>query len=186
MIGKKNIVFGFLYLLLTASLGPYMIVHYFPEVGKAGAEKQQVMSRLAQVKADGFEENLEPMSAEQIARLDAEALLAMSKADNAMAPIEAIKGGPHTHGNLEAVLNIIAGLVLGFIALKPLFKQVISWVFIAGALLHSGMLYLGFLGVGWATTVLNTGIGPVLVLLGFLLIGIAAAVGFRGELIRDS
>jgi hypothetical protein len=33
--------------------------------------------------------------------------------------------------------------------------------------------------------ILNTGAGPALILLGLLLTGIAAAIGFRGELVRD-
>jgi hypothetical protein len=36
-----------------------------------------------------------------------------------------------------------------------------------------------------ANTILNTGIGPALILLGLLLSGIAAAVGFKGEFVRD-
>jgi uncharacterized membrane protein YgdD (TMEM256/DUF423 family) len=63
---------------------------------------------------------------------------------------------------------------------------VISWVFIVGALLHSGVLYLTQFGVtlGGLTSVLQP-IGPPLVLLGLLLAGIAAAMGWRGEPVRD-
>lgn len=185
MIGRKNIVFGFLYLVLTAALGPYMIVTHFDTYGAAQGERQEALSRLAQVKSMGFEEALEPLSAEAIARINADAILAMNKADNARAPIDGIKSGPHAHGNLEALLNIAAGLVLCFIALRPLFKQVISWMFIAGALLHSGVLYLNAFGVGWTGAFMQTGIGPLAVLLSLLLIGIAAAVGFRGAVVRD-
>jgi len=46
------------------------------------------------------------------------------------------------------------------------------------------MLYLLQLGQGWAATPLM--LGPWLVLASFLLIGIAAAIGFRGELVRDN
>lgn len=183
MIGKKNIVFGFLYLVLTAALGPYMIVTQFGTYGDAAAERQQVMSRLAQIRSAGFEEELEPVSAEQLARLNTEGLLAMNKVDNARAPIEGVKGGPHAHGNLEALLNVAAGVVLCFLTISPLMKQVISWTFIAGAILHSGMLYLNLFGVPFAGTLLQ--IGPPLVILGLLLIGLATAVGFRGEIIRD-
>ena len=185
MIGKKNVVFGFLYLVLTAALGPYIIQTHFPDAGSAQAEKQQEMALLAQIRADGFEKDLEPLTADQIARYNAQALLAMNKADNARAPIEGIKGGPHAHGNLEALLNIAAGLALCFIAVGRVFKQIVSWAFIAGALLHSGMLYLASFGVAWAGSILGTGIGALLVLAALGLAGIAAALGFRGEIVQD-
>lgn len=185
MIGKKNVVFGFLYLVFTAALGPYMLTVLYGDFTAASAEKQQQMSTMAQARTDGYEVELEPLSADEIARMNTDGVLAMNKADNARAPIDAIKGGPHAHGNLEALLNVVAGIALVFIATAAWFKQLISWVFILGALLHSGLLYLRAFNVEWAGSLLNTGIGPILVLLGFLLIGVAAAIGWRGEPVRD-
>ena len=181
MIGKKNIVFGFLYLVCTAALGPFMVTQ-FDTVEQAQQEKQAAFSRLEQFSANNFEENLEAMSADQIARANSGALLALNKQLNARAPIDAIKGGPHTHGNLESLLNIAVGLVLGLLAIPVLFKQIISWVFIAGALLHSGMLYLAIVfHQAWAGTLLNTGIGPALILIGLLLAGIASIMGLKNS-----
>jgi Flp pilus assembly protein TadB len=185
MIGKKNVVFGFLYLVFTAALGPYMLVNLFGDFTAASAEKQQQMATIAQARTDGYELDLEALSAEQIAKMNSDGLLAMSKVDNARAPIDAIKSGPHVHGNMESLLNVVAGIALCFIAVARWLKQLISWVFILGALLHSGMLYLQSFNVAWGATLLNTGIGPVLVLLGFLLIGVAAAIGWKGEPVRD-
>ena len=184
MIGKKNIVFGFLYLVLTASLGPYMIVTMFPSVGSAQAEKQTTVGRLQALKGSNYEEELEPLKDGQIARANTDGILSLNKLYNAQQPIDGLKAGPHAHGNLEALLNIVAGVVLCFIAVAPLFKQIISWVFIAGAVCHSGMLYLRYFGAEWASTLLQ--IGPFLVLLGLLLIGIAAFMGFRGEIVKDN
>ncbi|MFP4131004.1 hypothetical protein [Thiohalospira sp.] len=186
MIGRKNIVFGFLYLVITAALGPYMVTQLHPDVGAASQERQQSMARLEKLEASDFEEDLEALSGEEIARANTEALLAQSAYDNTRAPIDGIKSGPHAHGNLEALLNIAVGIALVFIAVAPMFKQVISWVFIVGALLHSGVLYLTQFGVtlGGLTSVLQP-IGPPLVLLGLLLAGIAAAMGWRGEPVRD-
>lgn len=179
MAGKKNIVFGFLYLVCTASLGPFMVTQ-FNAVEQAQQEKQAALGRLEQFSANNFEEELEAMSAEQIAKANTSALLALNKQLNARAPIDAIKGGPHTHGNLESLLNIVVGVVLGLLVIPVLFKQIISWVFIAGALLHSGMLYLAIVfQQNWAGTVLNTGIGPALILLGLLLAGIASIIGLK-------
>jgi len=186
MIGKKNVVFGFLFLVITASLGPYMILNYMPGVGEAQAKKQESVGRLQNLKMNNFEEDLEPLSADQIAKANTEGLLALNTLINAEQPIDIIKGGPHAHGNLESLLNIAVGVVLCFIALPALFKQIISWVFIVGTLLHSGMSFMVALyQSGWANTILNTGIGPALILLGLLLTGIAAAIGFKGEFVRD-
>ncbi|MGA7799310.1 MAG: hypothetical protein WCC36_00730 [Gammaproteobacteria bacterium] len=187
MIGKKNVVFGFLYLVLTAALGPYMVLHLGP-VEEARAQKQKVMGELQLMASSGYQndQTLAPMTGEQIAKVNTMALLALNKQLNAQATIDAIKGGPHTHGNLESLLNITVGLVLGFLAAAPLLKQVVSWLFIGGALLHSGMLYLSTFGVAWAGAVLGTGIGPVMILAGLLLAGVIAAFGFRGELTRDN
>ena len=186
MIGKKNVVFGFLFLVITASLGPYMILNYMPGVGEAQAKKQESVGRLQNLKLNNFEEDLESLSAEQIAKANTEGLLALNTLINAEQPIDIIKGGPHAHGNLESLLNIAVGIALCFIALPALFKQIISWVFIVGTLLHSGMSFMVALyQSGWANTILNTGIGPALILLGLLLTGIAAAIGFKGEFVRD-
>jgi len=183
MIGKKNIVFGFLYLVLTASLGPYMVVKMLPDVGVAQSEKQAKVGRLQQLKINQFEEDLEKLNAGQIARANTDGILAMNKLLNSRIPLDGVKGGPHAHGNLEALLNIAAGVVLCFLGVSVMFKQIISWVFILGAVLHSGMLFLLNLGQGWALTLLP--VGPWLVLLGLLLIGVAAFIGFKGQLVND-
>lgn len=188
MIGKKNIVFGFLFLVLTASLGPYMIQTHFPTADAAQAEKQAATARLQLLAGMNFEdpETLDKLSAEQIGEENAKTILAINAQANARAPIEAIKGGPHAHGNLEALLNIAAGLALSFIAVNALFKQLISWLFIAGTLLHSGILALVIVfQMEWAAAVMATGIGPILLLIALLLMGVAAAIGMRPEVVRD-
>ncbi|MBD3671768.1 MAG: hypothetical protein HUJ29_13445 [Gammaproteobacteria bacterium] len=182
MIGKKNVVFGFIYLVFTAALGPYMINAHFADVGAAAAEKQTALSRLQDLRTNNYEEMLEPLEPGQIARANTDGILALNKLGNAEAPVDAIKGGPHAHGNLEALLNIAVGIALAFIAVAPLFKQVISWVFLLGALIHSGGLYLDTLfGIGF----LVGPVGPVLILLGLLLAGVAAWMGWQSEPVRD-
>ncbi|MGD8711979.1 MAG: hypothetical protein PVG50_03995 [Thiohalophilus sp.] len=185
MIGKKNIVFGFIYLVFTASLGVVMVDKY-ETYGAAVQEKQSSVGRLQQLQTNNFEEMLEPLSGEQIAKANTAGVLSLNKLLNLESEIDAIKGGPHAHGNLESLMNIVVGLVLGFLAVNVIFKQIISWIFIAGALLHSGMLYLGTVfGLGWANTILETGIGPFMILIGLALAGIATAMGFRGEPVKD-
>jgi hypothetical protein len=191
MTGKKNIVFGFLYLVLTAALGPVIVVNYVGDEGAAGAAKQEAVGAVQEAKNSGYlnSQTLESMTAEDIAKQNSEAILALSRVHNARAPIDAIKGGPHAHGNLEAVLNILAGFLLCFLALPKLFKQALSWIFILGALFHSGLLYLAVgLQLPWAGGLLGSPvafIGPVLILLGLFLAGIGAAIGFRGRLVTD-
>ena len=183
MTGKYNIVFGFLFLVLTAALGPVM-VNNLPAIGEAQAGKQQFMGALQLAADSEFEnaETLEPMTAAEIAHANAAALLALNKQLNAELPNTAIKGGPHAHGNLESLLNIVVGVVLMFLSVSIRFKQVISSVFILGTLLHSGAMYLAVVfNLAWAGALLATGIGPALILLGLLLAGIAAAIGWKGQ-----
>ncbi len=186
MIGKKNVVFGFLFLVVTAALGPYMIVTQIPAVNEAQATKQTLVGRLQTLQADDFEEDLDPLPSLEIAKANTAGILALNTLYNAEQPVNAIKGGPHAHGNLESLLNIAVGIALCFIGVSAMFKQIISWVFILGTLLHSGTLYIvALLQMEWAMVVLNSGVGPGLILLGLLLAGIAAAFGFKGELVKD-
>lgn len=186
-VGKKNVVFGFLFLVLTAGLGPLMILQYSPTVAQATADKQTDVGRLQSLVANEFEEELEPLPAEGIAKASTTGVLALNKLINARQPIDIIKSGPHAHGNLEALLNIAVGVALCFIAVPLMFKQVISWIFISGTLLHSGVMYLAVIfELQIAATVLGTGIGPALILLGLLLAGIAAAMGFRAQPVSDT
>lgn len=187
MVGKKNIVFGFLFLVLTAGLGGYMSLELVPGVGEALEIKQTQIGRLQALKADDFEEELEPLTPEAIAKANTDGLLALNRLYNAQQPIDMIKGGPHAHGNLESLLNIVVGITLCFVAVSLRFKQAISWIFIVGTLFHSGSMYLMVVFEWeWASLLLNSGIGPGLILLGLLLIGIACAKGFRGEVVKDA
>jgi len=155
----------------------------FPDIAGAENSRRENMAALQLMASNGFEADLEPLSAEQIARRNTAALLALNSQLNLQAKLDAIKGGPHAHGNLEALLNIAAGLCLGFLAVAPLLKRLISGLFLLGTLLHSGMLYLTVVfELPWAGQVLATGVGPVMLLTALLLTGVAAAVGYRGQL----
>ena len=189
MIGKKNIVFGFFFLAVSAILGPVMIVSYVPQVQITALEKQEKVGFIQQAAEDDYEVNLEAMTAQQMAKANTEAVLALSADLNSQSAMDMIKGGPHAHGNLEALLNIVVGLFLGFVAANTMLKQAISWIFIAGTLLHSGLLYLQrALGQEWAGSIMESAAGPVgpaLILLGLVLCGIVAVTGYRGEPVRD-
>jgi len=182
MIGKKNIIFGFLYLVATAALGPYMIVNGVSDIEKAYLDKQSPVQRLQDLKTNNYEEELEPVNADTIAKANLDGIMAINNILNLQNP-QGFMRSVHAHGNLEAVLNILAGLALCFIGVAKIFKQVISWLFIAGAIFHSGMLYLAAFGQSWAFMPLQ--VGPWIVLAALLLIGIAAIMDFRSEVVKD-
>ncbi len=188
MVGKKNVVFGFLFLATTAALGPLMVGMY-DDWGVANTEKQLVVGQLQALKAGDYAEDpetLEDLTAKQLAITNAEAIVAMNKVGANEFAIDFIKGGPHAHGNLEALLNIVVGIALCFIAAPLWLKQVVSLMFITGTLLHSGLLYLErVFTLSWATPLLETGVGPILILLGLVLMGGMAVRGFRGEVVKD-
>ena len=186
MIGKKNIVFGFLFLVFTAALGPYMVTAVLPGVYEAQAAKQDTVGKLQLMQSPDYEVDLEPLTAVEIARKNTDAILGLNTHLSQAALVDEIKGGPHAHGNLEALLNIAAGLVLCFVSAGALLKQLISWAFILGTLLHSGVLYiLVVFNQAWAGQLLGLGIGPMLLLLALLMTGILAFTGFRGRLVED-
>lgn len=179
MEGKKNVVFGFIYFIATASLGLVMS-NMLGTINEKEAAKAQELSNLEQKVQSGFMMAETPGDAWREA--NSQSIMAINDWLKAEGQVGAIKGGPHAHGNLESVLNILVGFLLMFIAAPSAFKQLISWLFILAALLHSGMLYMVVMfQQGWALTVLNTGIGPIALLAGFLLMAIAAGIGLRPE-----
>ena len=187
-VGKKNVVFGLLFLVVTAGLGPVMVFKY-EDWGVANGEKQQVVGRLQSLKAGDYAEDpdtLDELTPKQLAKANSEAILAINKVGAIEFGIDYIKGGPHAHGNLESLLNIAVGIVLCFVAAPVMLKQAVSWMFIIGTLMHSGLLiFERVFMMPWSSTLLGTGIGPVLILLGLLLAGVLAAKGFQGEPVSD-
>ena len=185
MIGKKNIVFGFIFLAFTAALGAVM-VNMYEDYGTASLQKQSSVGRLERLQADGFEEELEPLNAKQIAMANTDGILSMNKLNNTEFAIDYIKGGPHAHGNLEALLNIVAGFILCFVSIATWQKQALSWGFILGTVTHSGAMYLErVFGMEWAGWILGTGIGPILILASLFLMGVAVFFGFQKEMVND-
>jgi hypothetical protein len=174
MGGKKNVVFGLFYLVVTALLGPYMAATYFgplQEAEQAHAAAVGELNRAVELGVEG-----------QIEQAQSDAILSLNRQRAAAEPINQVKSGPHAHGNLEALLNIVVGVLIGFLVVGPAWKETISWLFIGGAVLHSGMLYLGsVLGQGWAWSVLGTGIGPIMLLAGLFVAGVASVKGFEAR-----
>jgi len=189
MIGKKNIIFGFLFLVFTASLGPYLALEMMPALDEAGAQKRVALGELQKLVAAKFKDEIEEkeMSPGEIGTTLGKAILAVNGPLNARDAINRVKD-VHVHGNLESVLNLIAGLVLCFLAAPMLLKQLISWLFILGALFHSGLAYLArapFLELSWAQTLFNYHIGPIMILTALLLIAIASIIWLKPQVVVD-
>lgn len=190
MIGKKNIVFGFIYLAITAAVGGVMILGHFDARSAAESNKRVQLGVLQQIVVDDYEVNLEQITPLELAKTNSQAILAISNRINAQKPISTLRSGAHTHGTADALLNIAAGFLLLFLAAPAWIKQTISWMFISGAALHSGMLFLvSVLGQSWATHLLNGppgAIGRGLTLAGLVLAGIAAAKWFSSTPVTDA
>ena len=172
MSGKINMVFGFFYLAFTAVLGPaYLVPQLYAgravmeDAGKAVAEVRSAMDAGAPGGAN-------------LAEKDSAALV---KVFEALKKQHVNGKSAHSHGNLEALLNIVAGFVLLTLAIPGPFRALITVLFLAGAVYHSGMLYLGMIfGVGWAFKLLI--IGEVSLLSGLVLTGLAVIIGVKKPL----
>ncbi len=123
MAGKKNMVFGLFYLVLTLSLGMYLS----NRLGAGDPEWLQGQAR-------------------------------------------AILRAAHGHGNLEAVLNIVLGYLLVRLSFESWIAKTVSVLLIVGAVFHSGMLYLG--GLGLLAAAKLTPVGAFSLLLAVLLAGV--------------
>ena len=63
----------------------------------------------------------------------------------------------------------------------------LSWGFILGTILHAGMMVLErVFDMAWAGQVLQTGIGPIIILASLFFMGVAVAIGFKTEMVKDS
>lgn len=95
--GRKNLIFGFIYIIFTLALGVFISTKLKgdPAFAKEPFAFPRVIMRAA-----------------------------------------------HAHGNLEAILNIIIGLIVDRLRLTDGLKQTISILIIIGTVMHSVMLYI--------------------------------------------
>lgn len=164
MNGKINIIFGFIYFALTAVLGPTMLV---PHMGVSMQAMKSAGQAVEKVKEDAQKGNQNPDNAAALSGI-------MDYLQSEKAPGKAA----HTHGNMEALLNIAVGVVLLSLAIPANFKALLSILFLVGALFHSGMLYLGgVFHLYWAFNL--TIIGAVAIIAGLVGMGIASFIGIK-------
>ena len=93
VIRKRNIVFGFVYLVVTAALGPYMVTQMLPTVAEPG--KKTAVAGLQSLASNDFVKDLEPLRADAIANSNAGTLLALAQYLNAGEVVDAVKASPH-------------------------------------------------------------------------------------------
>ncbi len=173
MNGKINIVFGFLYLASTAVLGPAVIV---PGKGENMAALMETNKVVAEVKQD-VEGGA---SGEEVSKKLAPAVVGIMDHIEREGRLAFVSSAAHAHGNLEALLNIVVGVVLSMLSIQMMYKSLLGAFFIVGAVFHSGMLYLAAVfGQHWATNF--TMIGAVALIAGLILMAIASFVGLRAK-----
>ena len=164
MNGKINIIFGFIYLAFTAVLGPTLLV---PQLGK-NAQSLDNTAALVEKVREGAQGDFK----------GADIAPAVVSIFDYMKTSKLSAKGAHVHGNLEALLNIVAGLVLLTLAIPANFKTLLSIMFLVGAVFHSGMLYLGgVFHMYWAYNF--TVIGAIAIIVGLLGMGIASFIGIK-------
>lgn len=175
MSGKINVVFGFFYLALTAVLGPAFLV---PQLYENRAAMQAADKSVAEVKTAL---QAGPAAKETLAEKSSAAVVSLFEALKK----QNINGkSAHSHGNLEALLNIVAGFLLLYLSIPAAFKNLLTLLFLLGAVFHSGMLYLGMVfGIGAAFKVIL--LGEVSLLAGLVLMGVAAFIGIKRPLRQD-
>jgi len=67
-------------------------------------------------------------------------------------PLHELLKAAHAHGNLESFLNIVIGYLICQMEESPIL-QVVSILLLIGAIFHSGMLYIGGLGLEGAVDI---------------------------------
>jgi len=164
MNGKINIIFGFIYLAFTAVLGPAVLV---PQLGK-NAQSLNNTAALVEKVREGAQGDFK----------GADIAPAVVSIFDYIKTSKLSAKGAHVHGNLESLLNIVAGLVLLTLAIPANFKTLLSIMFLVGAVFHSGMLYLGgVFHMYWAYNL--TPIGAIAIIVGLLGMGAASFIGLK-------
>lgn len=173
--GKINVIFGFIYLAATAVLGPTVLVpNLYGNLGQL-EEAGKAVETVRQGTTNDFQgvKNPDTVIGDAVVK-------SFDFNKGRLYTVSLIAGGVHAHGNLEALLNIVAGVVLLSLAIPATYKSLLSIIFLVGALFHSGMLYLAqIFNQAWAWNL--TSIGAYAILAGLILLGVASAVGLKQQ-----
>ena len=143
---NKNVLSGLLLFSISILIGPYLMGTFSDEQLMPALMKQFTEARELQGALAGFDE-----ATDDAARAAAADNVAVAAGKTA---IEGLKAGQvedrwdnfkfsHAHGNLQGILNILVGLVLAQLVIAAKFREVISWLFIAGSWGHAGFFIAG-------------------------------------------
>lgn len=143
---NKNVLSGLLLFSVSILIGPYLMGTFAKDnLGPAGmkvfTEARELQGALVE-----FDE-----AGDEVAKAAATEKVAVAAGKTT---VEQLKYGQvesrwgnfkfsHAHGNLEGILNILMGFVLAQLAIAVKFREVISWLFIAGSWGHAGFFIAG-------------------------------------------
>ena len=186
---NKNVLSGLLLVAISILIGPYLMGPFSEEVYGPAKIKVFTEARELQGALAGYEE-----AADEAAKAEAADVVAIGAGKTT---IEGLKFGQiddrwgnfkfsHAHGNLQGILNILVGLVLAQLVIAVKFREVISWLFIAGSWGHAGFFIVGNflvtenreLGFFFLS---NAKFGGGLLILGLWLLLVAVIMHMRAE-----
>jgi len=143
---NKNVLSGLLLFSISILIGPFLMGPFSENELMPAMMKQFTEARELQGALAGFDE-----AADDAAKAAAADNVAIAAGKTT---IEGLKAGQvddrwgnfkfsHAHGNLQGILNILVGLVLAQLVIAVKFREVISWLFIAGSWGHAGFFIAG-------------------------------------------
>jgi len=185
-IAKVNITFGFLFFIFSAGIGPYMVSQILDQTSNrnlASTAKLTALGKIQTLQSNGFKGDLddEPVLA-NVGTVLANGIRAINGEIVALDKFASLKTA-HAHGNLESILNIVVGLVLLFMTGPLIVRQCIGLTFVVGTILHSGLMYIVFYPPfnqpSWAMSLFQTGLGPILILIGLASMAVTTALWLK-------
>ncbi len=146
---SRNIKSGLLLFMISILFGPFMVYNAFEAVGEARGAHGVALEELgaastAYEAAKGGEGAA--AASEALSAASARATFAQADLAEVQARVNRLKVS-HSHGNLEGLLNVIVGLILGAVAIGVRAQTIISWGFVVGSWTHGGALVLGNWGL---------------------------------------
>lgn len=184
---NKNVLSGLLLFSLSILIGPWLMFSFAkdklaPAQMAMFTEARSLQGALAEVEGAG-DEAAKAAATDKVAVAAGKTTIEQMK----FGGVESRWGNfkfAHAHGNLEGILNILMGLVLLNLAIAVKFREVISWLFIAGSWGHAGFFMAGNFLVSSNPTLgrfflVNGKYGGVLLILALFLTVVAMVMHMR-------
>lgn len=143
---NKNVLSGLLLFSISILIGPFLMGTFAKET--LGPAKMKVFTEASQLD-DALEAHKDLTDPD--ARAASTEVIAVAAGKTVIEDFKASRVDDrwgnfkfsHAHGNLQGILNILMGLVLAQLAIAVKFREVISWLFIAGSWGHAGFFIAG-------------------------------------------